>query len=750
MKQFKYVGKRYLREDSLDRALGKTKFLADCKRLNMLYGKLILSEHAHADFQIDTTEAMKVPGVYRILTYKDIPHYAYNSMEWFTGIQAQRDEYILNERARFVGDRIGLILADSKEACEDAWCKIKIEYQDLPVIASISTAQKEENFIHGQTNLAYERNISYGDFDKNVEEADFVVEDRGSTPRTHHLAIEPHMAMAEVDDFGNLIVYSPGQVVFATQMQLARILQLPYAKIRVLKCNLGGSFGGKQQPLLELTAGVAAWITKRPVQIYMNRKESMIGTFTRNGTEAVVTTAVRKDGKILARKVDTCFDGGGYDTNNTSIVNAYAKKLFRLYRIPAQKFHGRAYYTNKTPGGACRAYGGPQNHAITEVNIDHVARVLGMDPCELRLKNLVEPYDADPVGGPNLGKAAVKECLQKGMEAFHWKERYAHIREQNTDRYAYGVGVACADHGNGYFGAFPEFTNVEMILNPDGTALVKIAVHEQGCGTLDSLRLAAAEALDLEPHKIAITEADTLLTPYDSAGTQASRVTFVSSGAILKAGTQLREKIFQTLHEVEKIEPALLYTDNGTVHVKGSDRVYTYGEIATMREKKLFDPLSVYVHYEPHSNPAAYAVSFAQVKVDKKTGLVEVQKLLCAHDIGQAMNPMLVEGQIQGGAQFILGMALSEELVYDSRGNVKNSSLSKYHTINVQDMPPVDILLVESHDESSPFGLKSVGEMSAVAPGPAVVNAINYALGTELTDYPLTPERIIEALDKKG
>lgn len=164
----------------------------------------------------------------------------------------------------------------------------------------------------------------------------------------------------------------------------------------------------------------------------------------------------------------------------------------------------------------------------------------------------------------------------------------------------------------------------------------------------------------------------------------------------------------------------------------------------------MFDPLSVYIHYEPHSNPAAYAVSFAQVKVDKKTGLVEVQKLLAVHDIGQAVNPTLVEGQIQGGAQFILGMALSEELVYDSKGNVKNSSLSKYHTLNVQDMPPVDIILVESHDESSPFGVKSVGEMSAVAPGPAVVNAINHALGTELTDYPLTPERIIEALEQKG
>ena len=177
MKQFKYIGKRFQREDSLERAEGKTKFLADCKRLNMLYGKLILSEHAHADFQLDTEEALKVPGIYKILTYEDIPHVAYNSMEWFTGIQAQRDEYILNERARFVGDRIGLILAESKEACEKAWCKVKVQYQDLPVVADLQTAQEDRILVRGKTNLAYEKNIGYGDLANAEAEADFIVED---------------------------------------------------------------------------------------------------------------------------------------------------------------------------------------------------------------------------------------------------------------------------------------------------------------------------------------------------------------------------------------------------------------------------------------------------------------------------------------------------------------------------------------------------------------------------------------------
>ena len=531
-------------------------------------------------------------------------------------------------------------------------------------------------------------------------------------------------------------------------MHMARILQIPYSKVRVIKTNMGGSFGGKQQPLLEFTAGAAAWICKCPVLVYMDREQSIIGTFSRNPTQVKIRTAVKKDGTILGRKVETLIDGGAYDTNNTSITNAYAKKLFRLYKIYNQEFHGRAYYTNGIPGGACRAYGGPQSHAVSEINITNAAKKLGIDPCEFRLKNLVDPYDDDPVGGPNLGKAAVKECIIKGMETFDWKNKYNNIHKQNTERYAYGVGVACATHGNGYLGAFPDFINTEMILNPDGSVFVKIAVHEQGCGTIDSLRLIAAEALDIDPSAITIPEADTAITPYDAAGTQASRVTFVAGGALIEAGELLKAKLFDTLNKVENIPLEDMYTDSGIVKIKNSSKTYTYGEIATMREKKLSDQTSVYVHHEQKTNPAAFAACFAEVKVDKKTGLVEITDLLAIHDIGKAINPLLAEGQIHGGCQFILGMALSEEIIRDEEGYIKNSTLSKYHVLNSQDMPYIKTLLIESEDEKAPYGLKSVGEISAVAPAPAVLNAINHALGTNITDYPATPERIVEELTK--
>ncbi|NLY20091.1 MAG: molybdopterin-dependent oxidoreductase [Tissierellia bacterium] len=752
MKNYKYVGKSITRDDSLTRVTGEAKFLADVKKQNMLYGKLILSERPHAEVDFDFEEALKIDGIVAIYTYKDVPKIAYNSMEWFTGVTGKRDEYILNEKARYVGDRIALVVGETKEIVEYAIKKVKVIYTDLPVVVGIEEAKKDEHIVQSETNLGFRKYIETGDYEKAKSEADFVVTDVGSTPRTHHLAIEPHIALGEIDDYGNLVVSTPCQMVFTVQMHLARVLEIPFSKVRVIKANMGGSFGGKQQPILEMTAGFATWKLKRPVMVYMDREQSIIGTVTRNPTKQRIELAVKKDGTILGRKVEVEIDGGAYDTNNSSVTNALAKKLFRLYKFQNQKFIGEAYFTNALFGGAARAYGGPQAHAITEINISNAAKKIGRDPCEFRLKNLIDPYDEDPAGGPNLGKAAIKECIIEGMEAFNWKEKFNHIREQETERYAYGVGVAAVTHSTGYWGTFPDFTNVEMVLSGDGTVLAKVAVHEQGCGTITSLTQMAAEALDLDVSKINVTEADTFITPYDSAGTQASRVTSVSGGALKEAGEKIVEKLFDTLHRVKGLNIEDLNTDNGIVKVKNSSEEYTYGEIAMMREKHLQDYLSVYVNHESTGNPASLAACFAEVKVDKKTGFVEVTDLLSVHDIGKAINPMLVEGQIHGGTQFILGMALCEEIVIDSKGYVKNATLSKYHTLNVQDMPYVRSILIESEDELTPYGVKSIGEISAVAPGPAVINAINHALGTNITDYPANPERIIQSLEelKKG
>lgn len=749
MKEFKYIGKRRIREDSLARVTGETKYITDIKKHGMLYGKLVLSEKPHARIDFDFEEALKVEGIYKILTYKDIPKVKYNCMEWFTGINAIKDENVLNEIALFEGDRLALVLGYSKIAVEDAIKKIKINYEELPVITTIEESKKDEVILKGTTNLGYEKEIECGDVTTVFEKADYVFEDRGSTPRTHHAAIENHACMAEIDEFGNLVVSSPGQVSFGVQMHLSNILGIPYSNIRVRKTNIGGSFGGKQQPLLEIISGVASWIEKKTILVYMDRKQSIMGTFTRNPTETKIRTAVTKDGSILGRIIETNFNGGAYDTNASSITNAYAKKLFRLYKIKNQKFIGKAYFTNCIPGGACRAYGGPQAHAVSEINIENIAKKLGIDPCDFRLKNLVDPWDEDPVGGPNLGKAGIKECVIRGAEKFNWKEKFSNIKQMNNDRFSYGVGMACASHGSGYFGAFPDFINADFIMNSDGTLYIKIAVHEQGCGTLDALKIVAGEVMDMDPSLVKVSEADTFMTPYDSAGTQASRVNFISSGAIIKGGEKLKEKLFETLIEIENLKEDDLFIENAKVKVKGTDKFYTYSEIVKMREKVLHDTLNVSIHHEATSNPATFAACFVEVKVDKKTGLVEIIDFVTAHDLGKSVNPLLSEGQIEGGFQFIAGMALSEEVKIDNKGYVKNATFSKYHILNVMDIPKIKSILVETDDETAPFGMKSLGEVTAVAPAPAIINAINHALDVNITDYPATPEKIIEAICNK-
>lgn len=746
----KYVGKSLVRDDALDRVRGKTKYITDVKQRDMLYGKLILSDKPHADFKFDFSRALKTKGIYKILTYKDTPNKKYNSMEWFTGINGVKDEMILSDRARFVGDRIALVLGDSIECVEEAIKKVVVTYEELPVVATIDDAVADINTIKDVTNVAYQNTKSCGDVEKAFKEADLIVEDEGNTSRTHHLAIETHSAMATVDEFDNLVVSSANQVVFAIQMQLSRILAIPYSKIRVKKSNMGGSFGGKQQPMLEFVAGFVAYSEKRPVQIYMDREQTIKGTTTRNPMRIHVKTAVNKDGEILGRKVDTLVAGGAYATNASSIVNAYSKKLFRLYKIYNQEVNGTAYYTNTLPGGAFRSYGGSQAHAVSEINLENIARKIGMDPCEFRLKNLVDPYDDDPTGGPNLGDAGIKKCVLAGMEKINWKYNYENLKKQNTDRYAYGIGMACASHGNGYLGAFPDFMNVEMILSADGNVFCKLAIHEQGCGTVQTLKQVAAEALNLSPDHVFLTEADTFTTPYDAAGTQASRVSFVAGGALKEASEKLIDLLFDTLNKVENIPVENMYVEDGYVKIKNSDKKFSYGEISSMREKNLLDHTSVYVKHIPKGNPAVFAANFAQVRVDKKTGFVKVERLVCVHDIGQAINPTLVEGQIEGGAEFGIGMALSEDIEIDDKGYVKNSTLSKYHVINVWDMPKVEVVLLETDDKSAPYGIKSVGEISAVASAPAIINAINYALDTNITNYPATPEKIIEALNEKN
>lgn len=739
--ELEYVGKRYVREDAYDKARGKNRYTCDRKLTGMLFAKLVLSEKAHASVRIRKEKALSVPGIRAVFTFEDVPAKAYNPHNWSACIDSPEDQYILSDKARYVGDHLALVVGESKAAVEEAVSLVEITYGEEAPVIGLSSARETENA------LAFEKEVSFGEYDKAEREAAVIVTTSGSTQKIHHGALESHIALADIDENGNLVLWTPCQTVYQVRFHISSLLGLPYTKIRVIKAVMGGSFGGKGQTVVEPACAFACWKLKQPVMLYMDRADSVIGTRSRNACEMKVETALTREGKILGRRIAADIDGGAYYTNAAAVAMAMAKKLFRMYHMEAQTCHVRTFFTNTIPGGACRGYGSPQAHAITEVNLDLAARELSMDPCELRLKNAAQPMDPDPTGGMNLGNARIEDCIRTGMEAFNWKERRAKVREKNTDRYAWGVGMACGAHGNGYKGSYPEFTNVQMMMHPDGSVEVRIGIHDQGCGTVLTMQQIAAEALHMDVYKIKVYEADTYITPYDAAGTQASRVTYVCGRAVQKAGEALFEKLIRAAGVLYGWDREEVRAADGQLCCRGGSK--SYGEVAKEYEKACSRYLRAELEYEPPSNPGSYSSAFAEVKVDKYTGLVEVTDLLAVHDVGQCMNRTLAEGQVEGGAQMSLGMALCEEMVYDKKGAIKGRNFSKYHMINAPDMPPVKSIFIEKGEPDGPYGGKSIGELAAVAPGPAVVNAINFALEGRFSDYPVTPEKIIAFLEKE-
>jgi CO/xanthine dehydrogenase Mo-binding subunit len=746
----RYVGNSVPIHDIKEKVTGKIKYYGDMTMPGMLHAKLLLSSIAHGRIKsIDTSRAEALPGVEAVFTYKNSPATQYNSHKWIDGMEVVADERLFTEKVRFCGDRIAAVVAADRQTAERAVKLIEVEYEELPAIINPEAALNNENIrIHENGNLVFEKEMKCGDPKEAMGNAYLVVEDRVETPKVHHGAMETHGCIADVDAYGNITIWSPCQVVFQVQLIVAQILGIPTNKIRVIKTTTGGSFGGKGQPIMEPVCAFMSYSLKRPVKLATDRMETIAATRTRTKTIGTVRTAVDINGTILARDIHMLVDAGAYFTNADAVAVAMGKKSFKMYRIKNQRYSAACVYTNTAIGGAARGYGSPQVHALTEINLENTARKLNMDPVDFRLKNLVHPYDKDPIGGPDLGNARIIECVEKGAVAFGWKEKYS--RPKDIGRFARGIGMACCAHGNGYFGAYPDFITMSLRISGDGSVVLKGALHDMGCGTNTTMAQIVAEVLDIDIEKVYVPEADTLVSPFDSAGTQASRVTFVCGGAAKKVSEQLREKMIkygQMIFECE--ENDIIMKDGFIWNSKNAASRLTYGEAAVIIQKKYYDEAGETITFQSPGNPASYGVNFAEVEVDRITGRVKVLDIVAVHDIGRAINRGFVYGQIQGAVQMGLGMALSEELCLDDKGRLLSNRLSRYHVINAPDMPDVRIFLVEEGEDSGPFGAKSIGEIAAVPTAPAIINAINNALDINIDVLPAIPERIMEKIKAK-
>jgi len=742
----KYVGKNVTRIDAKEKVTAAIKYLDDFEMKGMLHVKLLLSPHANAIVKsIDSKETEAVPGVIKVYTWRNTPEIKYNSAVFYPGQNDLEDEKLFTDHPKYVGDRIAAVVADSEEAAEEGLNRLKVLYEELIPVIDPSEAVKEE--CETPSGKPLEIHLSCGQFEE-IEcgtEGLIIVEDEVSTQKIHHAALEPHSCVAYVEPGEIVTILSPCQLIFGVRYIVSKVLNHPLSKVRIIKAPMGGTFGGKQEVILEPICAFIAKDLGRPVKLVLNRKETIITTRTRAATKGKVRTIATGDGRFVGREVDVLTDAGAYMTGSHRVTTAMGKKLFRLYRIPSQTFHGTTVRTNTTPSGACRGYGSPQIHTITEINVDHLAKRLKMDPVELRLKNLVAPFDDDPTGGPNLGNARIIECVNRGAEAFNWKERFSFTPKKG--RYKRGVGMACSTHSNGYAGSiYPDFTAMYMRIAEDGSVLVNAGLHELGAGTLTVIAQIVAEVLDVDINKVLVSEGDTLYSPYD-VGCVASRVTYVC-GSCAK---ELAEAVLDKFKRLSSIVLEIPYDDlqlaNGIVASASNPAIkLSYGALVARIGTILQEEVGGYLSYRSVTNPGSYAAHFVEVEVDTLTGLTAITDYLAVHDVGRAINPRMVEGQIYGGVQMGIGMALFEELAYDSRGIPQNASLSRYHVVNAPDMPQVKVMLIEEDEPTGPFGAKSVGEIAAVPVTPAIVNAVNWAIGISINVLPLTPSRIISAL----
>jgi CO/xanthine dehydrogenase Mo-binding subunit len=732
--------------DGAQKVGGTLRYVADIAMAGMVHGALVLSSRPHARVvALDGSAALAMPGVIGVWWHETVAQTRYNSSIWYAGQQAPADEVMFAPVVRHIGDRVAVVVAETAAIARKAAAAVVVGYEDLPAVLSADggplgpvTGGDTPGFLNPIDHVRF----VHGDPDAGFAAADLVVETRVSTPRSHHCAVEPHGCLAWPEADGRIAILTPCQSVFAVQAVVAQATGLAVADLHVMKSPIGGSFGGKAEPVLDPICAFLAATLRVPVRIVLSRSETFTATRTRAAMQGRMRIALSRDGRILARDTTACVDVGAYCTGGNYLPGSMLQRLVRLYDVPGERYDGRAVYTNTTPTGAFRGYGSPQIHALAEIALDLAATDLGIDPVTIRARNLVAPDAVEPWQNLPIGNARGRDCLERGAALFDWPTRRA--RPRDNGRFRRGIGVAAATHINGCFPGEEEATTATMRLTADGRAELVCALHDLGCGSDTTLAQIAAEVLGLGAAQIAITPADSDLCPYD-LGTRASRMTYIVGEAVRRTAMALAGRIRARAALALNDDPGQIRLENGQARsgqnaislVALSDWIAGRGETMPQATET----------YRAASNPSSHAVHFAEVEVDTLTGRVIVTDYVAAHDVGRAINPMLVEGQIHGGIQIGIGYALLEDVAIDpATGRMRADSFARYTLANAPEMPPLRVLLVEEGEPTGPFGAKAVGEIATVPVAPAIVNAVNHALGTRLTDLPLTPERILAAL----
>lgn len=726
------IGKRAPRIDAFAKVTGQAVYADDMSLPRMLFGKMLRSTRPHARIvSVDCSEALRHPGVIAVATGDELP-------VRYGILPSSQDETVLAiDKVRYVGEPVAAVVAEDELTAQEALSLIRVEYEPLPAIMTIEDGLREDlPKIHEESrkanNVHKEAHLLFGDLEAGFADADRIFEDEFFYEGNTHAAMEEHAALAQCSD-GKISIWTSSQTPHYLHRIAASVLDVPPSRLRIVAPFIGGGFGGKTEPFHhELAAAHLARKTGRPVKFALTREEVFYAHRGRHPVKMKVKTGVKNDGTITACHLQTWLDGGAYGSYGVASTYYTGALTPVTYKIPVYAFDGCRVYTNKPPCGPKRGHGTPQPRFAIEAQLDKIAQTLGLDAAEYRKRIAVEPYSRS-VNGLRITSCGIRECIDAVGE------RTGYASKHGSLPYGHGIGLAASTYlcGAGlpiYWNGMPHSAAIVKV-DRGGGVTVYCGVSECGQGSQNMLAVIVAETLGVDVQAVTVCAGDTDLAPVD-LGSYSSRVTFMAGNAAHQAAGSVRAHI-------DAVDP---------------ERTMPFAQAVAAAEAR-FGPLVGVGSYTPPEDlsgdykgsgvgpsPAySYSACVAEVHVDLETGRVVVDKITLAHDIGRTLNPTLVEGQIEGGVY----MGVSEALLEASTFRdvlLLAPNLLEYKTPTILDMPPVDPIIVETHDLEGPFGAKEVGQGPLVPIVPAIANAIADAVGVRMHTTPFTPERVLKKL----
>ena len=748
LSSYKFIGKSILRVDAIEKACGKAVYAGDLRFDKMLVGKVLRSPYAHAKIvKIDTSKAKALPGVKVVLTASDIPsNNKYSS--------AGDAEVLASKTVKYIGQEIAIVAAINEETAKKALKLIKIKYEPLPCFTEFEESMSPKSILihkNKPNNIAITFDVVRGDIDKAFADAKVIVSSKYKIPTVNHGCLELNCAVAH-NKSNKLTIYYGSQVYHRLKIEIAKVLDLKEKNVIIKAMAIGGGFGSRTEQVVPILAATLALHTDYPVRLEVTREEEFIAARPAMAMDIELSIAVDEQGYFIGKKVNVIANEGAFTSKGDEVLGIAAFRSDTLYRFGSVKIVARAVYLNTAPTSAYRGFGNRQMHFAQETLIDEIAEKLKIDPTELRLRNFIRSGDVS-IHGYQINSCGIVECMKKAKEISGWEEK------RKNKILGKGIGIAALVHATGSRVGTPWFSggSAEVRVSMFGEIDVYVGEAEMGQGSKTVFAQIAAEELCCKVNEINVILGDTDLTPF-SWGTYGSKLTHILGNAVMFASRNVRDKIIDFAKK--NLSTSDLILENGVFLDKKGVKIATFSEVVRKgceeNNGQPFIGIGIYdtgcsLPKNGYGNSAPafpFGIQIVEVTVDSSTGKIKVDRVTSVHDVGKAINPQMIEGQVEGGVVQALGTTLMERKVNNENGLIYNNSFLEYKLPTIYEAPIIQVGIVESIDPKGPYGAKGVGEPPVIGIAPAIANAVYNAVGVRAKEIPITPEKLLKLLDK--